>query len=300
MAQCVQILPATCNRQSPGVEAQSLSFQNVGNSYTLDVFSAYAPQSPRAGAPWCLRYEAANTSRHDIGLFSLPIAPLQDDPLRAGSRDFVVVTRSSVNTPSVAETVVFAFKSNAMRTRAYQVKNALPGLISTRQYAEATSRRNIAEDPDHLIGTLRVAEHISVQEPTDLFVLGADFSGGGTTMSVASRASYDGKYYTIHLGIETEGPVKQVRAPYFNMLQAANLPDDLLSFLQEPQSFSFPLKTRNVTKLFHRDTIPLNLLYIVDQPITLLRGDGSVACIMAPAYSPAPIPPSTFSCNFIR
>jgi hypothetical protein len=220
---------------------------------------------------------------------------MEDDPLRASDRDSVVVTRSSINPPAVAETVLFAFKSNAARTRAYQA-DLLPTLNLTRRYADVVSSQ-ISDQQQTLVST----ERILVKEPADLFVLGADFAGAGTTMTVASRASYNGKEYVIRLSIEIEGgPIKIVQAPYFSMLKEAKDPDDLLLFSPKREAFNAPIQDRLVTRVFSGTALPMNLLYVVDQPVSLLRADGGRMCIMAPAYSPAPIPPSTFSCDFIR
>jgi hypothetical protein len=281
--------------QDASVEPQTVAFHHGGLRYTVDLFSAFAPQSSRAGAPWCIRYEAENTSSSDIEKFSLPVVPMEDDPLRAGVRDSLVVTRSSLNPPAVAETVVYAFKSNAMRTRAYQA-DLLPTLKLTRRYAEVVSPQR----SDHQQRERLTAEHILVKEPTDLFVLGGDFASGDMTMTVASSASYNGKEYVIRLGIEIEGgPIKIVQAPS-SMLRQAKDPDDLLSFLQQREAFNKPIEGRQVTRVFSSTALPMNLLYVVDQPVSIVRADGDRICIMTPAYSPAPIPPSTFSCDFIR
>ena len=106
---------------NPNVEARSLSFANDNKSYTLDIYSAYAPQFQAPGAPWCIRYEAENTSQFDIEKFSLPAGPLQADPLPIGAtgRQGVAVTRPPSNKPSVSDTVVYAFKSVVLRTSVY-------------------------------------------------------------------------------------------------------------------------------------------------------------------------------------
>lgn len=117
-------------------------------------------------------------------------------------------------------------------------------------------------------------------------------------MNVASRASYDGKLFRISVGLEIEGRVKEIEAPYFGMLDAAKYPDDMLRFIRTPELFAVPIaRDARVEKEFQ---VPSRLLYVVDQPVTLTRADGGRVCILAPAYSPVPIPSSALSCNLVH
>jgi hypothetical protein len=244
-----------------------------------------------------LRYEAEDTGTDNIGLFYWPAGPLQEDPLIAGKRESVVVTRSSTNKPSVSDTVIYAFKSVAVRSRAYQA-DLMRSPILSRQYASVTSApTNFAEG----LHISRTAERLLIREPTELPSIGADFTGFRATMSVASGASFDGKYYKMNVGVEAKG-ASAIQAPYFQMLSATKRPDDLFSYLRLLDKFNSPLPSEtnnNATVVFPVEALPLRHLYIIDQPVTFKREGGSV-CIMVPTYSPIPIEPSMLSCQLVR
>jgi hypothetical protein len=63
------------------VEAHTLPFSERGQSFTLDIYSSFAPQIGVLGAPWCLLYEAENSGSSSIGLFNWPLGGMQADPL---------------------------------------------------------------------------------------------------------------------------------------------------------------------------------------------------------------------------
>ena len=304
--------PPNLQSGTPNVEARSHSFPDGTKSYTVDIYSAYEPQFQGPGAPWCIRYEAENTSQFDIENFSLPAGPLQADPLPKGiaGRQGVAVTRPPSKKPSVTDTVFYAFKSVVVPTSVY---TGLPANSNpARRYVSATA--NLGDfarsvfDLDVRFAALaqedsryRLAEQILVKELAELPVVGADYAGSGTTMNVASKAVYDGKRLRISVGLEIEGSVKEIEAPYILMLNEAKYPDDMLRFIRTPQSFGVPIpRDARVEKEFQADPAPSRHLYVVDQPVTLTRADGGRVCILAPAYSPVPIPSSALSCNLVH
>jgi len=299
---------------SPDVEAQTVSFHNQDKSYTLDIYSAYSAQLQTPLSPWCIRYEVENTGQYDIEKFSLPAGPLQEDLLPARKRDAVVVTRSSGNKPGVTDIVVYAFKSVAMRTRAYtalQANPVLSGQFAAATYNSAEFSRRVFDFADAQTVTVasevsgsKLAEHILVKEPMELPLVGMDFTGGSNSnVSAGSRVSFDGKSFTINVVIEIEGPIKGIEAPYFTLLSKVKLPDELLYYARQPQYLTGPLPIGaplSVTRNFPLETMPLRLMYLIDQPIILTLPDRGRVCILAPAYSPIPIPSSAFSCNLFQ
>ena len=196
--------------------------------------------------------EAENTSQFDIENFSLPTGPLQADPLPKGTagRQGVAVTRPPSKKPNVIDTVFYAFKSVVVPTSVYAGLSANSN--PARQYVSATDNlggsakslfdfdvRPIVAGQEN--SSYRLADQILVKELAELPVVGADFAGSGTTMNVASKAFYDGKYLRISVGFEVEGRVKEIEAPYFRMLSEAKYRDDMLRFIRIPQSFGGPI-----------------------------------------------------------
>lgn len=301
--------PAPNLQVGPGVEAHSIAFSDDGKSYTLNIYSAYAPEFQGAGSPWCIRYEIENTSKYNIAKLYLDAARLQIETLRSGDKQSFVITQSSKSAPTVTETVVYAFKSVSVRARVYQVvfpsgppqsiqvadarlsHSSLARLLTQQDFGRTASVLDVANK--------KIAEQFLVKEPQTLPAVGAQLVGERTSAESVSTATFDGKNYSISLGFNVEGPIKQIQAPYFRMLEDTKYPDDLLRYVRQPEVFSRPISALKTTRDFSSELLPLRTLYLIDQPITIERPNGR-ACFIAPAYSPTPIPSSALTCNLFR
>jgi hypothetical protein len=193
------------------VEAQTLPFSERGQSFALEVYSSYAPQIPALGAPWCLLYEAENSGSSQIGLFNWPLGGMQADPLVPHDRQSRWVTRTSANRPSVNDTVIFAFKSTALRSRAYQAFMPEPQLRLAQLKRDNATAGSLPTtmaqvEPNQFYLELRI-----VKEPVKFPQIGGDFSGSKTALSVGSQGDFDGKTYRFLVSIILSGdPVQNI------------------------------------------------------------------------------------------
>jgi hypothetical protein len=220
------------------VEAHTVPFSERGQSFALDVYSSYAPQIPVLGAPWCLLYEAENASSSPIGPFNWQLGGMQADPLEPHDRQSRWITRTSANRPSVNDTVIFAFKSTALRSRAYQAFNLSDqpkfaylerGIWPTLQTAGDLPARN------QRLAQLELSRFY-VREPVKFPLIGGDFSGSKTTLSVGSQGDFDGKLYRFMVSITSSGDtVKEIMAPYMSALAETGSPEALITKLRNPE-----------------------------------------------------------------
>jgi hypothetical protein len=288
------------------VQAQTVPFSERGQSFALDIYSSYAPQIPVLGAPWCLLYEAESASSSPIGLFNWPLGGMQMDKLDPHDRQSRWITRTSVNTPSVNDTVMFVFKSTALRSRAYQAFR--PEEQSKLAYIDGDNGPILKTSADIPSPSQRLVQlersQYYVKEPVKFLPIGGDFSGSNTTFRVGSAGEFDGKIYRFVVSIASSGePVKDIRAPYISALNESQSPEAIITQLRSPEinTRTIPEGQRQYSAVGNipAEQMPSGYIYIIDQPITFTRENGRV-CFTVPTYSPVPIPAEVLSCNLGR
>jgi hypothetical protein len=207
----------------------------------------------------------------------------------------------------VNDTVLFAFKSTALRSRAFQA--FLPEkqlkLAQLKQVRWATLK---AVGDTEIIAQLEPSEFYLerriVKEPVKFPSIGGDFSNSKSALSVSSQGDFDGKTYRFVVSIASSGdPVETIRAPYISALRGAQSPETLITQLRNPEIIdaALPVEQRqySVAGFISAERMPSGYIYIIDQPVTFTRPEGRV-CFTVPTYSPVPIPPEVLSCNLAR
>jgi hypothetical protein len=307
--------PKGLNSRQLNVVPDTIPFVHARQNYTIDIYSSYAPQKPTAsnprtreeGTPWCLRYEVENTSSLPISLFSWHVAgaQLQKPLLASKERQSWAITRDK--TPTVGESIIFAFKEVALRGRAYQstssnddshTKYAMtthPALISPLVYSRT-------DMPAARTINALYLERLLAKEPTKFPTVGGDFSGSKVEVSVGSQAWFDGKTYTFSVILDVSSDtVKEVSAPFLAALAVSKTPEMLLNRLVETAIAEKPLqpfgqKQYLISTEISVEAMPMRYLYVVDQPITISAFEGPV-CFSVPSYSPVPIPSGMLRCK---
>jgi hypothetical protein len=219
---------------------------------------------------------------------------MQADPLVPHDRQSRWVTRTSANRPSVNDTVIFAFKSTALRSRAYQAFMPEPQLrlaqLERGNSTAGTLPTTMAQvEPNQFYLERRI-----VKEPVKFPLIGGDFSGSKTALSVSSQGDFDGKTYRFLVSVILSGdPIQNIRAPYINALRESESPEALITRLRntEISLTAIPSGQRqySVAGIIPAERMPAGYIYIIDQPITFTPEVGRV-CFTVPTYSPANSP----------
>jgi hypothetical protein len=287
------------------VDAETFSFSYRSNDFPVVIFSGFAPQYSRSSANYCLRYEIENKGSRAIEKLYWPLAnDLQLDYLKPRERPSILVTIPPGYQPMVAETMVYAFISEAKKTAAYQrldKKGASYGVPNGQKTLLAS---NLETKWPQLEQVSRTSTTILLNEPRELPLIGSEFSNSGAEVSALSSAKWDGKSYTISMSIQQNDPklIRAIQAPFAYALYKG-VPEKYLvdamakGFGELPMidnAFNFSRTYPGVVGV-----PPIPHLYVVQQPVILDQESGRT-CFLAAAYSPTPVPEKSMACNLFE
>jgi hypothetical protein len=282
-------------RGDPGVDAESGALYYRSQTYTMNIYSAFAQPAPGPASNYCVRYEAENTSGNDISAFDWPLADLRMDTLPAGpsNRQGLVKTLPAGKLPILDDTWVYAFKSAAAKMMAYQKPADHSSLY------KRSAITSIRYNASNLIA-YTPPQRVILKETGDLPPLSTAFYGSGIDLSANSSASWDSSKYfaSMKVMVSKSSDVKRVKAPYMLALrESKGEPEILLGVLSEYFKGNGGYFSENdMEALAFANKKPGDYLYVVMQPVTFERANGRV-CFLAAAYSPIPIPSELLACK---
>lgn len=272
-----------------------------GASAQLEIASAYAPQTAAAGAPWCMRYEVTNDGPDAVPLLLWPLTGLKmtNDLPPDRSPQSNVLTLPPGPSPTVKDTVLYAFKAETIKTQAFQaaaipLRAALLRLVA------------VSDDRDQPPGATAFRTTVfTMDDRSSLPAVGGEFTGSGADVGATSTIARDGDSYqfTIYVGRNSRDAVASVFAPLARAF--AKLPSEAVvslplwtSILNEGRSEPISLNDNVYSVSWKFTLVGTPPVYLVRQPITFQRsGKEGRVCFLAPTYSPIPIPESVLSCN---
>jgi hypothetical protein len=142
-------------------------------------------------------------------------------------------------------------------------------------------------------------QRLILKGPLALPEIGAQFSGAGAEVSASSAAKWDGKAFTISMGIGRNDLkfANEISAPFVYALAKIGSPSQFLALAQELKNSALPMSNNafEITRTLQSERAAPEL-YVVQHPITFRRPNGRV-CFLAAAYSLVPIPDKLLSCN---
>lgn len=263
----------------------------------LEVASAYAPQKAGNGANWCVRYEVTNDGADAVPLFNWPLSTLKFEDLKPsyGPQSNVLTLQPGPD-PVLKDTVLYGFKSQAVKTKAFQSAEALikPSLITL-----VASNDNIGGGSSSTADAFPTLKKNGDRLPE----VGGEFTGGGADVGATSVVTRDNDQYhfTIQMGRNDSKVVQSVVAPLtlaFAKLGSDQVlkPSALSSVLKEVQSYEILGLGDTFTVNIDLPVASVPRIYVVRQPISFKRSDKSGVCFLAPTYSPIDISENLMSC----
>jgi hypothetical protein len=274
-------------------DARAISFDNEGFTYELDIYSGFAPEQAAAGAAFCIRYEVENNSRSDILLLHWALPGVTIEKLEPGeeNRQSFVKTVGDAR-PTIGDTELGAFKSKTLKSKAYQGSDtAAVGTMLLHYVADVGDEAHPVQPPP--------GKAVSVPPGGALPTVGAEFSGSNARVRSTSSSSQDGKRFLFNIALYRNSSkfVSSMIAPFTFALIKAESPSEIPELLKEFSSVELPLEDNQFkeSRPFPAAAIS-GPLYLIQQPITFLRG-GSRVCFLSPAYSPVDIPPYLLECR---
>jgi hypothetical protein len=267
------------------------------NKAQLEVASAYAAQRAGNGANWCIRYEVANKGPDAVPLLNWPLAGLKFEDLTiADGPQSNVLTLQPGFAPTVKDTVPYGFKSQTIRTKAFQsadvsTKPSLITLVASNDDAGSGSSSSLH----------RANQTFALEKGERLPEVGGEFNGAGADIGITSAVTRDNDVYhfTFQLGRNDSKSVQSVVAPL--TLAFAKLGNEVLGGHLEAvikgvgsSELDLPNDTFDVRMDLSVASVPR--IYVVFQPITFRNINKSKLCFLVPTYSPINIQENWLSC----
>jgi hypothetical protein len=149
----------------------------------------------------------------------------------------------------------------------------------------------------HRIALASIEQRFSLKAPENFPLVGLEFATDGAEFTATSHAKWNGKTAEITVALQGKSIDKiSITAPVTYALSKAGTVAAILPLVMEFATAPLPLDAAgSFTTVSQFDDVSANL-YVVEQPITFTGPTGRT-CLVAPVYSPFPIPAKFLRCN---
>jgi hypothetical protein len=290
---------------------EQVPFTVAGQTFQMEIASAFAPRHANGSASFCLRYEAENNTprstppgQEQIDRFYWPMAEMAVERFQAGPqfRQSILQTAPSAQPPVLTSTELFAFKRTRFSSSAYKLStvrhtgpNIIPVSFGDNKVVPPNTRSRIEEPKltqqqtglsfegaPHPIGA-------AWQTPITQVVATTELDPSRTINSISvTIARQDNKY------------VGRIIAPFAQALAVAKEPSQIPGLIGEYRQK--PIEMINDVAHFGNSAAvdphsSETRLFVVKQPIIFFGADGSRVCFLAPTYSPVQVPSRLMTCD---